>query len=410
MKSEAINDRGQDAAGPADAGPDYGRALLPLWQIEPATRFINHGAFGATPRRVAAEQTRWRERMEANTARFFMSELPVLLRETAAATAPFLGTAPERLAFVENVSAGTSAVLRSLDFAPGDEILTTDHVYNAVRNLLRHVSERTGAVVREAPLPVPVMTAQAVTEAIADGLNERTRLVVIDHVPSASALEFPVHEIVALCRRQGVPVLVDGAHAPGLIDLAIDAMGADWYVGNCHKWLCAPKGAAFLVVADRPTRAVHPLVISHAYGQGFAAEFDKVGTRDPSSWLSIPEAIRFHEELGGAGLRARNRALARELGDTLESGFGLTRAGHPDLQHGLVALQLPGCLPATREHAARLHDILYDRHGFEAAITTVRGALHLRLSVHAYNEAADYDGLGEAVLEAIGALELGAVT
>lgn len=408
MKSEAVSHRDQDAADPVDATLDYGRALLPLWQIEPGTRFINHGAFGATPRRVCAEQARWRERMEANTARFFMSELPNLLRQTAQATAPFLGTAPDRLAFVENVSAGTSAVLRSLDFAPGDEILTTDHVYNAVRNLLRHVCERSGAIVREAPLPVPVLAAEAVLEAISAGLNQRTRLVVIDHVPSASALEFPVREIVALCRRQGVPVLVDGAHAPGLIDLAIDEIGADWYVGNCHKWLCAPKGAAFLAVADRPTQPIHPLAISHAYGQGFTAEFDKVGTRDPSSWLSIPEAIRFHEELGGPRLRARNRALARRLGDTLESGSGLARVGHPELQHALVALQLPAHLPATREHATRLHDILYDRHGFEAAITSLRGRLNLRLSVHAYNESADYDGLGEAVLEAIAAPEFGA--
>ena len=400
--------RGGDEDG-ADTLPVYGRALLPLWQIEPGTRFINHGAFGATPRLVSAEQARWRERMEANTARFFMSELPGLLRRTAVETAPFLGTAPERLAFVENVSAGTSAVLRSLDFAPGDEILTTDHVYNAVRNLLRHVAERTGAVLREAALPVPVTGADAVIDAIRGGLGERTRLVVIDHVTSASALEFPVREIVALCRARGVPVLVDGAHAPGLLDLAIDQIGADWYVGNCHKWLCAPKGAAFIAVAERPTQPIHPLVISHAYGQGFAAEFDKVGTRDPSSWLSIPEAIRFHESLGGPKLRARNRALARQLGDGLESGFGLERAGRPELQHALVAFQLPGDVPATREHAVRLRDILYDRHGFEAAITTVRGALNLRISVHAYNEAADYDGLGEAVLEAIGSPGLAAV-
>ena len=380
----------------------YGRSLLPLWQIEAGTRFINHGAFGATPRAIAEHQAGWRQRMEANTARFFMLELPGLLRDTAAAVAPFVGVAPDRLAFVENASAGTATVLRSLDFAPGDEIVVTDHGYNAVRNAVLHVAERSGARLVEAPVALPVTDPAAVVEAVLQALGKRTRLVIVDHVTSGSATQFPVAEIVAHCHERGIMVLVDGAHAPGMVDLDVDAIGADWYVGNCHKWLCAPKGSAFLAVAaDRPQAGtVHPLVISHAYGQGFPAEFDKVGSRDPSAWLTIPAAIAFHEEMGGAALRRRNRALAATVGATAAADAGTVLAAAPALSHAMAAIRVPGALPADRATSFLLRDILYDRHGVEAAVTSVAGVLFVRLSVHAYNEEADYAGLGAAIAAA----------
>lgn len=385
----------------------YGRSLRSLWQIDPETRFINHGAFGATPLIVAEEQTRWRTRVERNTARFFMNDLPGLLRDTAEAVAPFVGTEPDRVAFTENASSATGAVLRSLDFRPGDEILTTDHVYGAVRNNISYICHRTGAVAVEAAIPLPVIDANAAIAAIEERLTEKTKLIVIDHVTSASALEFPIKGIVELCRGRGVPVLIDGAHAPGMLELNIDAIGADWYVANCHKWLCAPKGAAFIVVADRPVLPIHPLVISHAYGRGFTAEFDKVGTRDPSSWLCIPAAIDFHESLGGAALRSRNRAMAAKIAVSLCDEAGLSLAGHLELSHSMISLVIPGAGPATREECTRIHDVLYDRYGFEAAITAVCGTVCLRLSVHAYNDESDYAGLGAALLDAIAPASVG---
>jgi isopenicillin-N epimerase len=383
-----------------EAAPGYGRHLLTMWGLEPTVRHLNHGGFGATPLSVLEEQRSWQRRMEANPPRFFMSELPHLLRVAAAEVASFLGTEPDRLAFVDNATSGASAVLRSLDFGTDDEILTTDHVYNALRNAIRYLVSRTGAVLREVAVPLPVRDAGEIVEAIEAGLTQRTRLIVVDHVTSGSATIFPVEAIAALGRERGIPVLIDGAHAPGLVDLDIDAIGADWYVGNCHKWLCAPKGAGFVAVSRAPAAAIHPLAISHAYGQGFTAEFDKTGTRDASAWLAIPAAIRFHAQLGGARLRQRNRALAATIAGSISQMTGMPATCSPALAPAMAALRLPGNLPATREASARVHDMLYDRYGFETAITTAGGALHLRISVQAYNEAGDFEGLAEAALAA----------
>ena len=220
---------------------------------------------------------------------------------------------------------------------------------------------------------------------------------------SPSAVVFPVRAIAVLCRQRGIPCLVDGAHAPGLLDLDVDAIGADWYVGNCHKWLCGPKSAAFVAVADRPVAAVHPLVISHAYGQGFTAEFDKVGTHDPTAVLSLPAAIAFHQMLGGARLRQRNRDLAVAAAQEVAAALGTELGAAPGLFQAMATVGLPRHLPATREVAAGLHDHLYDAHRIESAITMVAGRLFLRISAQAYNSEADYAGLGAAVREAVGA-------
>lgn len=382
----------------------YGHVLRPLWQLDPYIAPINHGSFGATPIEILEEQTHWQGVMEKNPARFFMQDLPRELRRTAAEIAPYFGTSPGRFAFVENATSGTTAVLRSLEFAPGDEILTTDHVYNAVRNTISFIAIRTGAVSIEVPMPAPLQHGAEATEVILAAMSPRTRLVVLDHISSTSTATFPVKQIVAACHSRGVPVLIDGAHGPGLLDLDIDDIGADWYVGNCHKWLCAPKGAAFIVVSERPTSLVHPLAISHAYGQGFVAEFDKTGTRDASPWLCIPAAIRFHERLGGKSMRQRNKKLALRVAQAMTQETGMTAACAPELCQSMVALKLPVDRVPTREDIGSIHDFLYDHHRFETAITILRGAVYLRISVHAYNEASDFDGLAKAAMAAAEAL------
>lgn len=380
----------------------YGRALRDLWSLEENIHFLNHGSFGALPRELFAVQNEWRARLEAQPVRFFMEELPARLREAAAALAAFVGTAPDRLGFVENASSGVSAVVGSLKLAGGDEILTTDHVYNAVRNRLRHAAAQAGARVIEVPLGLPVTTPDAIVDAVAAALTERTRLLVIDHVASPSAVLMPVERVVAHARGRGVPVLVDGAHGPGMLDLDIDAIGADWYVGNCHKWLCAPKGAGFLAVGRNPPFAVHPTVISHAYGQGFTAEFDKIGTRDPSAWLAVPAAIGFHERLGGAALRARNIALARAAGRRLADQLG-TECGAPaEMLGAMSTVRLPWDGAADRAAASSVHDALWRRHRVEVPIMPFAGRLWLRLSVQAYNDADDYDALAAALPEVLG--------
>jgi isopenicillin-N epimerase len=376
----------------------YGRSLLPLWALDGDMRFLNHGAFGATPIELQEEQAGWRRRMEANPARFFMDDLPGLIRDAAAPLAQFVGTAPERLAFVENASSGIAAVLASFRLSPGDEVLTTDHVYGAVRHALRHAAGPAGAEVVEAAVGMPVASSEQVLDALRARLGSRTRLIVIDHVASPSAVMMPVEQVVALGRGCGVPVLVDGAHAPGMTDLALDRLGADFYVGNCHKWLCAPKGAGFLTVSAEWASRIHPTVISHAYGQGFTAEFGKIGTRDPSAWLSVPAAIAFHERLGGAALRNRNQALAGGAAMRLADDLGSELGAASDLFGSMVTVGLPASLPADWTTAGRLRGLLWATHRIEAPVMALAGSLWLRLSAQAYNEEADYAPLGPALM------------
>lgn len=381
---------------------EYGRALRHLFALEEGMVFLNHGAYGATPREILERQNEWRLRMEAQPPRFFMNELPDLVREAAAGLADFVRAAPDRTVLLENATSGVNAVLRSLRFAPGDRIVTTDHVYGAVRNTLRFVAERSGAVVVEVPVSMPFRAASDVTDVLETALDAHTRLVVVDHLASPSALLFPVAEIVRRCRARGIPVLVDGAHAPGLVDLDVAAVGADWYVGNAHKWLCAPKGAAFLSAAAG-AEEVHPTTISHAYGQGLAAEFGKIGTRDPSAWLCIPDAIEFHRRLGGRALRERNAALARSAGGALAAALETEPGGPASSFASMVTVRLPGDLDATWENAGRIRERLWQGHRVEALVAAVAGSLWLRLSVFAYNDEADLAILPEAVRAALAA-------
>lgn len=226
---------------------------------------------------------------------------------------------------------------------------------------------------------------------------------VIDHITSPSALILPVEDIVRHCHDRGIPVLIDGAHAPGMIDLDVDRIGADYYVGNCHKWLCAPKGSAFLAIGRNAPGVIHPNVISHAFGQGFTAEFDKVGSRDPSAWLSVPAAIAFHTRLGGPSLRERNRALAIAEGNRLAAALGEPLSGPETMLGSMACVRLPDTVPAERENAAFLHDHIWQHRRAEVLVVVLHGALWMRISAHAYNEAADYDGLAEAVISGLAA-------
>lgn len=375
----------------------HGRSLRDLWSFDPGMIFLNQGAFGAVLREVAQDQDRWRARMERQTARFFMSDLPGLIRETVDVLAPYLGTEPARMVMVENASTGIMAVLNAVPLAPGDRVVTTTQVYNAVRQALAHVTARAAAEVVECPLPVPVTGEQAVVDAITAALDDRVRLVVIDHVASPTALVLPVARIVAMCRERGIPVLVDGAHAPGLLDLAIDGIGADWYVGNCHKWLCSAKGAGFVVFGRDAPFDVHPVVISHAYGEGPLAEFGRIGTRDPTAWLSVPVALAAHDRLGGADLRARNRAVALAGGHLVARALGTAMTGPDDMLAAMVAVRLPGDVPATPGRAAALREALWRDARIEVPVMVQSGALWVRMCAFAYNEPDEFARVAEVL-------------
>ena len=357
------------------------------WRLDPDFLTVNHGSFGATPLCVRAEQDVWRERMEAQPTRF-MAQLPSLLRATADRLGAFLGAEGRDIALTDNATTGCNAVLRSLALKPGDEILVLSHVYGAVRNTVRFVTERAGARIAEAEVPFPAISDDATVAAVATALTARTRLAVVDHITSHSALVLPAARIVAVCHAAGVPVLVDGAHAPGQIDLNLTALDADFYAGNCHKWLCAPKGSAFLWVRPDRQAALRPTVISHGLGGGFLQEFDWTGTRDPSAALSVPAALDFHERLGGAALRARNIALAAEAAALVARRLN-TEAVATGGAMGLVRLPWDG---ASGELRARLLAA-----GTDAPVNALAGSNWLRLSAFAYNDLDDFARLADLV-------------
>jgi isopenicillin-N epimerase len=368
--------------------------LAANWPLDPSVIYLNHGSFGACPSAVLAAQAALRLEMEREPVDFLSSSLQGRLDAARGILAAFVGADPLDLAFVPNATAGVNAVLRSLELARGDEILVTTHTYNACRRAVEYVSSRNGLRVVTAVLPFPCPGEDAIVAAILGALSARTRLALIDHVASPTALILPIRRLVDELARRGVDTLVDGAHAPGMIPMDLAGIGAAYYTGNAHKWLCAPKGAAFLWVRrDRQSR-LHPPVISHGYEAGFQAEFDWTGTADPTAYLCIPEAIRFVAGLlpgGWPEVMAANHSLALEA-----RGLALRTLGGelpcPDQMVGSMAsIPLPKPRPGSpAEHmdCKALHDWLRER-GIEAWLHPHPVPL-VRLSAQLYNTPDQY--------------------
>jgi isopenicillin-N epimerase len=370
--------------------PSLGAACRSLWSLDPDFLTVNHGSFGATPLAVLDEQRLWRERMEAQPSRFMSMVLPDALRAAAARLAAFIGAAGQDVVFVDNATGGCNAVLRSLQPQPDDAFLVLSHGYGAVLNTVRLLCRQTGARMIEARIPFPQPTPQAVLDAVDAALTPATRVAVIDHITSASALVLPVRQIVALCQARGVAVLVDGAHAPGQIDLDVPAIGADWYTGNCHKWLCAPKGAAFLWTAPRRQAETYPTIISHGLDQGYQAAFDWTGTRDPSAALSVPAALDFHAAMGGGALRRRNAALAEQAAVLVADRLGTETGAAPPMTAAMGLARLPVARAEGLRH--RLFAA-----GTDAPVHAIGDSVWLRLSAFAYNDTNDYARLADIV-------------
>ena len=294
-------------------------ACAARWSLDPAVAFLNHGSFGACPRDILDLQAGLRTRLEAEPVRFLTRELPLLLDAARVRLAQLLQTAPDNLAFVPNATAGINAVVRSLDFRPGDEILTTDHAYNACHCALAEAARRAGARLVVAHVPFPIDSAEAVVESVLAAVTTRTRLAMLDHVTSPTALVFPVAQLVGALAKLGVDTLVDGAHAPGMVPVELEGLRPAYYAGNCHKWLCAPKGAGFLYVRPDLQARIQPAVISHGYNtprpgrNTLHTRFDWTGTLDPTPWLCVGAAIDWCASLMPGGLAAlwqHNHALA----------------------------------------------------------------------------------------------------
>ncbi len=387
----------------------FGRPMLAQWLLDPSITYLNHGTVGAPPRRVLAAQQAIRDEIERQPARFLLRELTGTrvggpradrprMRVAADAVAAFFGARGEDLAFVDNATTGVNAVVRSLRFAPGDEILVTDLGYGGVVNAARYAARERDAVLRTVEMPDAALGPPAFVEAIAGALGDRTRLVIADHITADSALLLPVADIIARCHARGVPVLIDGAHAPGAIALDIPALGADWYTGNLHKWAWAPRSSGILWVAPERQAALRPAVISWGLDQGLAAEFDLPGTRDPSPHLAAPAALDLMREIGVEAVRRYNHDLtwhgARRLAEMWDVAFTV-----PESMIGTMAtVPLPQELGSTREDAGLLRDALLFEDRIEVQLHAARGRLWTRISSQIYNDPGDVERLGAAIL------------
>jgi isopenicillin-N epimerase len=387
--------------------------LARLWTLDPAVTFLNHGSFGACPRPVLEAQQRLRERLERQPVAFLGRDLEGLLDGARRELAGFLGADAGGLAFVPNATTGVNAVVRWLALAPGDEVLATDHAYNACRNALDVAAATARARVVVVALPFPLGSAEEVVAAVLARVTRRTRLALLDHVTSPTGLVLPIERLVRELGARGVDVLVDGAHAPGMVPLDLDALGAAYYVGNCHKWLCAPKGAGFLHVRRDRRDGVRPVVISHGANSPrtdrsrFLLEFDWTGSDDPTPYLCVPDALRFLGGLlpgGWPALMAANRALALEARRILCHALHVAPACPEGMIGSLATVALPdGTAEPGRSpfYQDPLQDALLERFGIEVPIVPFPSPPRrlVRVSCQVYNDRADYERLAAALGE-----------
>ncbi|MEM1451168.1 MAG: aminotransferase class V-fold PLP-dependent enzyme [Planctomycetota bacterium] len=395
---------------PTAQGPT---TLREHWTLGPDVAFLNHGSFGAAPRVVLEEQRRLQDELEREPLDFLAPErgLYPRLDATRETLAAFLRCAPADLAFVRNATDGVNAVLRSFPFGAGDQIVVTDHGYNACTNAAHFVAERSGAEVVVARIPFPIVGPDEAVRAIDAACTERTRLLLVDHVTSPTGLVLPIDDIVARARERGIRTLVDAAHAPAMLPVDLEATGADYTTGNWHKWVCGPKVSGFLHVRTELQPEVRPCVISHAANTSFPgrsrflAEFDWTGTFDPTPLLAVPRALRFLDEVlpegGIEAVRAANHTLALEGRQILADALGVEPPAPESMLGSLVTLPLP---PGDESVAGRhdpLHHVLFERHRVEVPVVhwPAPGRRWFRISAQLYNAPDDYVRLADALRE-----------
>jgi isopenicillin-N epimerase len=385
-------------------GPDWAEVRA-LWSLDPSRAHLNHGSFGAVPIPVQRAQDELRRRVESNPMREFSRTLADELDAARTSVAAFLGAEVGGFAFVPNATTGANVVLASTRLGPGDEVLLTNHAYGGVRLAAERACDRVGARAIVQSVPLPTNDSSDLFDAVLAGVTERTRLAIVDHIASPTGLVFPVADLVAELRRRGVPVLVDGAHAPGTVDLELTRLGPDFWTGNFHKWCCAPRGSAGLWVREEHREAVAPPVTSWFIGDGYPASFRWLGTDDYTPYLAVPAALEFMRGLGWNRVRAHNRALARYGRDTVGEALGVGPAVDPALDglfEAMTIVPLPDGVAATAEDVGPFYARVADELGVEVIGSAVDGRGYVRLSAQAYNAPADYERLAEGLPRLLG--------
>ena len=382
-----------------------------LWGLEEDRIFLNHGSFGATPTAVREEQRTWQDVMENEPVRFFEDLMPSILEQTRVALAKQLSCQADDLALVENATSGVNTVMRSLEFSEGDEILVPDHAYQACRNTIDFVAQRWGARVVTVPLPFPIDGPHVVMEAMLGAVSERTVLAMIDTVTSPTGLRMPFEDLTAELEGRGVSVLLDAAHGIGMVPLNLDELGASYTTSNCHKWLCAPKGSAFLHVRKDRQADIHPLTISHGmtFPLGdttrFRHEFDWTGTRDMSAHCALPFAIdHLADEVEGGwpAIMQHNHDLAIRGRNILCEALDITPPCPDEMVTSIATLILPeqvegGGIPLHEPDP--LHVVLSEKYGIQVPVwswPSPRGR-YIRISAQLYNSEAEYRYLAWAL-------------
>jgi isopenicillin-N epimerase len=375
--------------------------------------FLNHGSYGACPRAILALQAELRRQMEAEPVQFLWRRYEERLEPARAALANFLGARARDVVFVTNATTGVNAVVRSLRLRPGDELLTTSHDYNACRNALAEVARRAGAKVTIARIPFPIRSGDEAVEAVLRAATRRTRLAMVDHVTSHTALVLPIARIVRELEARGIDTLVDGAHAPGMLPLDLARLRPAAYTGNLHKWVCAPKGAAFLWVREDRQADVQPAVVSHGNNTprpgytAFQDRFDWAGTSDPTAWFCVGEAIRWMARQlpgGWREVRRRNHELAVRARQILSERLGVEPPCPENMLGSMATLPLPARMQG-RPKRGKIDDEqlrLYDEFGIEVPLLRIGQpeTRYFRVSAQLYNSQADYEYLAEAMRKA----------
>ncbi len=381
--------------------------LASLFLLDPDVVFLNHGSFGACPKPVFEAYQAWQLKLERQPVAFLdpMRGYVAWMKEARVSLADEIGADPEDIFGTVNATFSLNIVARSLPLEPGDEILTTDHEYAALEKTWNYVARRTGARIVTVSLPLPLSEEAAFTDAILAAMTERTRVLFLSHVTSPTALVLPVERVVAEARARGIWSVIDGAHTPGHIALDLNALGADFYAGNCHKWLMAPKGSAFLHVRREQQAKMSPLVISHGWtaeraepgpfgNSAFVDAMEMQGTRDPSAWLTVPEAIRFRHAQGWDEVARRCTEMMHATAGRITALTGLPLFAAPDfVAPQMVAIPLPCTDPAVLQHA------LMQRYGIEIPVFEWNGHTVMRLSVQGYNTEHQMDLLVTALTD-----------